>query len=91
MYSVSGARCSYNIFRSMSHLPPLGGFLFCRLSDDQSHTLQISAVFCSGGDDIDAGRFDTAVAKDIRQLGNVLFEAVENAGEQVPQVVWEDL
>ena len=45
----------------------------------------------AGGHDIDPGRFDAAVAENIRQLGDILFQAVKGAGEQLPQVVWKHL
>ena len=45
----------------------------------------------SGGDDINAGRIDAAVSENIRKLGNILFDAVKDTGEQVPQVMGEHL
>ena len=45
----------------------------------------------SGGDQVDAGGLDAAVAQDVRQLGHVPADPVERPGEQVPQVVGKDL
>lgn len=68
-------------------LPPASAaFLY-----DQSHIFHPLTVFCAGGDDIDAGRIDAAVPENIRKLGDVLFDAVEYPGEQVPQVMGEHL
>ena len=43
---------------------------------------QLTAVLLSGGHDIDTGGIDAAVAQNICQLGNVLFDAIECAGKQ---------
>ena len=40
---------------------------------------------------IDPGGVDTAVSQNICQLGNVLFDAVEGPGEELPQVVGKHL
>ena len=40
-------------------------------------------VLAAGGNDIDSGCVDAAVAENVRQLCNVLFNAVKGAGEQV--------
>ncbi len=48
-------------------------------------------MFGAGGHDIDAGGIDGAVTQNICQLGNVLFDAVEGAGEQLTQIVGKHL
>ena len=50
-----------------------------------------SAVLRSGGDDVNACGIDRAVSEDIRQFGDILFNAVERAGEQMAEIVREDL
>ena len=46
------------------------------------------AVFVSSCDDVDACGVDAAVAEDVGELGDVFFEAVKGAGEEVSEVVW---
>ena len=41
------------------------------------------------GHDIDPGGVDAAVAQDIRQLGDILFDAVKGPGKKLPQIVGE--
>ena len=48
-------------------------------------------MFRAGGHDIDSGGVDAAVAQDIRQLGDVLLNAVKSAGKQLAQIVWKYL
>lgn len=50
-----------------------------------------SAVLAAGGNDIDSGCVDAAVAENVRQLCNVLFNPVKCAGKQMPQVMRKDL
>ena len=40
---------------------------------------------------VDPGGVDAAVAQNVRQLGNVLFNAVKRPGEQLAQIVGKDL
>ena len=40
-------------------------------------------MLCTGGHNIDSRGIDAAVAKKIRQLGNVLFDTVECPGKQL--------
>ena len=47
-------------------------------------------MFDAGGHDIDSCSIDAAVAQDVCQLGNVLFDAVESAGKELAQVVGEN-
>ena len=53
----------------------------------QSQPLDFSAVFCAGGHNIDAGRVNAAMAKNVCQLRYILFDTVEGAGKQLTQVV----
>ena len=48
-------------------------------------------MFQAGGHDIDSGGVDAAVAQNVRQLGNVLFQTIEGSGEQLAQIVGEHL
>ena len=58
---------------------------------NQSQPLQCPGVFRAGGDEVDAGGLDGAVAQHVRQLRHVPADLVERPGEQVAQVVGEDL
>ena len=48
------------------------------------HTL---TVFCAGRDNIDSCRIDAAVPENIGELGDVLFDTVEDAGEKMAKIV----
>ena len=48
-------------------------------------------MFHAGGDDINPCCIDAAVAQNIRQLGDVLFDAVKCPGKQLSQVVGKHL
>ena len=48
-------------------------------------------MFRPGGDQIDPGGLDAAVAQDVRELRNILTGLVKDAGKQVPEVVGEHL
>lgn len=67
-------------------LPMVAGFLY-----HETHRLHALAVFRAGGNDIDAGGVDAAVTEDVGELGDILLQAVEHAGKQMPQVMREDL
>lgn len=58
-----------------------------RKSDHQPQIFHPSAVLVSGGDNIDARGVNAAVTEDVRQLGDVLFQPVKCAGEEMPQIV----
>ena len=58
---------------------------------NQSQPLNFSPVLGSGGHDVDAGGVDAAVAQNVGQPGDVLFNAVEGAGEQFAEIVGEYL
>ena len=45
----------------------------------------------AGGHDIDAGSIDTAVAQNVRQLGDVLFDSIKGPGEQFSQIMMKHL
>ena len=53
--------------------------------------LQLFAVLCAGGDNINAGGVDAGMAKQVGQLGNILFQGVKGTGKQVAQVVGKHL
>ena len=65
-------------------------FLFA-ISQDRVHGLHSAAVFRACADDINSRRVDTAVAENIRQFCDVLFDSVEHPCEQVAQIVRKDL
>ena len=48
-------------------------------------------MFCAGRDDVDPCRIDTAVPENICEFGDILFNTVEDAGEQMAQIVREYL
>lgn len=48
-------------------------------------------MFRTGGDDVYPGSVDVAVAENIGELGNVLFNAVKCACKQVAKIVREHL
>ena len=51
--------------------------------------LHPSAVLVAGGNDINSGGVDAAVAENICQLGDVFFKAIENSCKKVAQIVWK--
>ena len=48
-------------------------------------------MFGAGGHNIDPGCINAAVTQDIRQLCNILLNAVESTGKELPQIVGKDL
>lgn len=64
---------------------------WCSFLHHKPQPIQLPAVFRAGGHDIDPGGFDAAVAQNVRQLGDVLFHAVEGAGKELTQIVGEYL
>ena len=56
---------------------------YCYCLYNQAKHFDFSAVFRSACHDIDPGGIDTAVAQDICQLGDVLFNAVKRACKQL--------
>ena len=46
--------------------------------------------FGAGGHNIDSGGIDAAVPQNIRQLCNILLNAVESTGKELPQIVGKD-
>ena len=65
--------------------------MFFLYLNDEAKTLDLLAVLLAGGHDIDSGSVDTAVAQNIGQLSNVLFDSVKSPGEQLSQIVGKDL
>ena len=61
------------------------------LSADKPQLFQLPPVLGSGRDEIDPGGRKAGVAQDVRQFDNVPGRPVERPGEQVAQVVGEDL
>ena len=54
---------------------------------DKTQTFNLPVVLHTSGHDIDPGGVDTAVAQNVGQLGDILLDAVEGSGEQLPQVM----
>ena len=50
---------------------------------NQSHIFHTLTVFIAGINNINAGSIDTAVTENVGELGNILFNAVKSAGEQM--------
>lgn len=57
----------------------------------QSQAFDLSAVLRARGHNIDPGGIDAAVAKNVRQLGNVLFNGIKGPGEQLAQIMGKHL
>ena len=57
---------------------------------DQTEPFDFPAMLGAGGYDIDPGGVDTVVTQNIRQLGNILFNAVECPGEELSQIMGKD-
>ena len=64
-------------------------YFFCLT--DQSQPIQLSSVLRSGGEQVDSGGGQIAVAQHIGQLHHIVGTAIKRLGEQVPQVVGEHL
>ena len=58
---------------------------------NQPQPFDLSAVFGAGGHNIDPGGINAAVSQDIRQLRNILLNAVKGPCKELPQIVWKDL
>ena len=69
----------YYIMQIMSLPPFSAAFLY-----NQPHIFHTSAVFIAGGDDINSGGINAAMAKKVGQLGKVLLNAIKGSGEQMP-------
>ena len=50
---------------------------------DQPHIFHMLSMFVAGSDNINAGGVDTTVTENIGKLGNILFNTVKSAGEQM--------
>ena len=61
------------------------GRLFCL--NHKPQPLNFFAMFGAGCHDINPGGINAAVAQDVCQLGNVLFDSVESSGKLLPQIV----
>lgn len=48
-------------------------------------------MLCSGGHNIDPGGINAAVSQDIRQLRNILLDAVKGPYKELPQIMGKDL
>lgn len=57
----------------------------------QSQPFDFPAMLDASTHNVDPGGVDAAVAQNVRQLGNVLFNAVKRPGEQLAQIVGKDL
>ena len=88
MYSFSLCfQTNYNITNQMSS-PAARWRVFLYY---QPHIFHPLTVFGASADDIDAGRVDTAVTENVGKLGDVFLDTVEDAGEQMTQVVRKHL
>ena len=57
----------------------------------QPQPLDLSAVLGAGGYNIDPGGINAAVPQDIRQLCNILLNAIEGPGKELAEVMGKDL
>ena len=64
---------------------------FCHKLGDQPQLIQGPGMLGAGGDEVDAGGLDAAVAQQVRQLDDVPAGPVEHHSKQVPQIVGEHL
>lgn len=55
----------------------------------KAQTLNFTAVLHTRGHDVDTSVLNTAVAQDIRQFCDILFNAVKGSGKELSQVVWK--
>lgn len=53
----------------------------------EAQPFNFSAVFISGGHNIDASGVDATVTQDIRKLGNILLHTVKCPSKQLSQIV----
>ena len=79
------------MFIPLTRLPP-GLFYSARIQfssalGHQAHVLQQPLVLLSGGDQVDPGGLNGAVAQGVRQLHDVVVFPVVLHGKQVPQIV----
>ena len=58
---------------------------------DQAQPVELPLVLRAALDEIDARRFNRAVAEHIRELHNVTIYAVVRCRKQMPQIVRKDL
>ena len=65
--------------------------LIMYLLNDKSQTFYFSPVFRAGCHNIDSGGVDAAVAQNIRQLGNVLFNTIKGSGKQLAKIMRKHL
>lgn len=57
----------------------------------KTHIFHALTVLCACGNDIDSGGVDTAVTENVRQLCNILFNAVKHTGKKVTKIVRKNL
>ena len=57
----------------------------------KSQSLDLSAVFGAGGHNIDPCGINAAVSQNIRQLCNVLLDAIKGSGKELAQIVGKNL
>ena len=57
------------------------GLIFCL--HHQPQPLNLFPMFRAGGHNINTGRINAAVAQNVRQFCNVLFNSVESSGKQL--------
>ena len=64
-------------------------FSRCFLLYNQPHIFHALAVFGAGADDINSRGVDATMTEDVGEFGDVLFDAVEYTGEQMPKIMRE--
>lgn len=79
---------NHNFYKVLPHNADYVVFFFLNY---KSQVFNFTAVLSTSGHDIDSGSVDTTVSQDIRQLGNILFDAVKSPSEQFPQIVRKHL
>lgn len=71
-----------NILKYLPHNANYVVFLYYK-----AQSFNLAAVLRASGHDIDPGGIDTAVAQNIRQFSNILFNTVESPGKELSQIV----
>ena len=58
---------------------------------DQAQPFELPLVLRAAPDEIDARRFNRAVAEHIRELHNIVIHTIVRCSKQVAQIVWKHL
>ena len=62
-----------------------------RCLHDKTKTLHLPLMLCAALHDIDTGRINAGVAKEVSQFRYILLQLIEDNGEQMPEVMGKDL